>query len=451
MRTARQDSIRSSFLKHGRVIELTCRRSDLWWLSALARPTQRINSSRLRLVARHGYLGHMVGTEHTVARKHRPQDARILVGQRRHGLLPTDTFLQLHQPLADAVVAFGRAPHGRLGTLDQQGAQVVVATLGDAPEPGLAPGGVLAGHQAEPGAELARVGKLAEFAHAGDQSRRGGGANAQQRGRLARPRIGAYMGGNALVAACDLQIDVDPVQMRALQGQPCHAGDLVAGVLDHAGQHQAQRIGALGEDHSELGQQAADAVDQRRALFLEALAQTVHGQLALLLGRLDRHEAHVRATSGLADGSGIVGVVLASLARHAVGYDEVASDQPGIQAQYAQPAGHVVRTATSLHRHDTSVRQFGAPGKGPIHRHGLGQYDAALRIDRVHLADPLGQIHPYPRYRRPCNRLPLFRFRLNFRESILVPGHRLGTGEVPLYSFHRTSPGKSRSVGGLQR
>ena len=34
MRTAQQGSIRSSCLKHGRFIELTCCRSDLCWLSA---------------------------------------------------------------------------------------------------------------------------------------------------------------------------------------------------------------------------------------------------------------------------------------------------------------------------------------------------------------------------------------------------------------------------------
>ena len=35
--------------------------------------------------------------------KHRPQDARILVGQGHHGLVPSHPTLELRQPLADAV------------------------------------------------------------------------------------------------------------------------------------------------------------------------------------------------------------------------------------------------------------------------------------------------------------------------------------------------------------
>ena len=110
-------------------------------------------------------------------------------------------------------------------------------------------------------------------------------------------------------------IDVDPVQVGALQRQASDAGQLVAGVLEHLGQHRAQRLGALREHQAELGQQAADAVDQRGALFLEALAQSVHRQLALLLGGLDRHEAHVRPAGGLADRRGVVGVVLTAACR----------------------------------------------------------------------------------------------------------------------------------------
>jgi hypothetical protein len=55
----------------------------------------------------------------------------------------------LHQPQADAVGAFVRGHHRRFGALDQQGAQVVVAALGDAPQLGLAAGGVLAGLSAD--------------------------------------------------------------------------------------------------------------------------------------------------------------------------------------------------------------------------------------------------------------------------------------------------------------
>jgi hypothetical protein len=112
IRTASQAVIHSSCLQHGRVIEFTCRRSDLWWVSAIARPTRRINSYRLRLLPRRGYLGHIVGIERAIACEHRPQDARVLVGQRHHGFLPAHTFHQLHQPQADALAALITADLG---------------------------------------------------------------------------------------------------------------------------------------------------------------------------------------------------------------------------------------------------------------------------------------------------------------------------------------------------
>ena len=226
------------------------------------------------------------------------------------------------------------------------------------------------------------------------------------------------------------------MQLRALQRQAGHAGQLVAGVLEHVGQHGAQRLGALREHQAELGQQAADAVDQRGALFLVALAQAVHGELALLLGGLDRHEAHVRAAGGLADRGGVVGVVLAALAGHAVRRDEVAGDQPRVQPQQAQPARPVVCAAAGLHRHQAAGGQLGAPGEEAFRRHRLGQHHPARAVDRVHLDHALGQIHPYPRNRRSCNLRHDFPFplRLNFRNSILVPRYRHRTGEVPSYS-----------------
>ena len=50
------------------------------------------------------------------------------------------------------------------------------------------------------------------------------------------------------------------------------------------------------------------------ALFLEAFAQAVDAQHALLLNALDSYEAHLRAAGCLADGGGVVGVVLAAFA-----------------------------------------------------------------------------------------------------------------------------------------
>jgi hypothetical protein len=107
----------------------------------------------------------MLGVVVDSPRQHRPQNAGVLVGQRHQSLLLSDTVAQLQQPLRDAVIAIGRGQQSGLGALDQQGAQVVIAALGDATQPVFAAGGVLARHQSNPGAELACALELVHVAH----------------------------------------------------------------------------------------------------------------------------------------------------------------------------------------------------------------------------------------------------------------------------------------------
>jgi len=53
------------------------------------------------------------------------------------------------------------------------------------------------------------------------------------------------------------------------------------GILQQFAQHQAQGYGSIEHGHAELQQQAADAIDAGRAVFLEAFAQAVHAQQEL--------------------------------------------------------------------------------------------------------------------------------------------------------------------------
>ena len=108
--------------------------------------------------------------------------------------------------------------------------------------------------------------------------------------------------------------------------------------------------------------------------------------------RLHRHEAHVRAGCRLADRCGIGRTVLATLAGHAVGRDEVACNQPRIQPIAAQLACPVMRTAAGLQGHQAAGRQLRAPGRKLVSGQRLGNHHA--RIHRMHLDNPLSQIHP---------------------------------------------------------
>ena len=84
----------------------------------------------------------------------------------------------------------------------------------------------------------------------------------------------------------------------------------------------------LRKHDAELAQEATDAVDGGGALLDQALAHPVDTQPRLLVLALDRHEAHVRSLHGLADGLGVGGVVLASLAAHPIWCDELGCHQP---------------------------------------------------------------------------------------------------------------------------
>lgn len=126
----------------------------------------------------------------------------------------------------------------------------------------------------------------------------------------------------------------------------------------------------------------------------------MHRQVPLLVDGLDRHEAHLRPAGSFADGSGVVRIVLTALAGHAVRRDEVAGNEPHVNAQQAQSAPDMVRTAAGFHRDQAAGGQFGAPSEEAICRQRLGHDDAARPVDRVHLVQPLRQVDSDSRHRR---------------------------------------------------
>ena len=291
---------------------------------------------------RRGLDRDVVGVEASASGEHGPQDAGVFVGHGDYCLLPARALAQAKRPLRELVLPLMRRHHGRLRPLDEQGAQVLVPALGDVPEAGLAAAGVLLRHQPQPGAELPGVGELPEVAHAGHDGRGGDRTDAGQACDLHRLGVRLDVCGNALIAPGNVRLDLQPVQVRSLQGQSGEIVQLVGRVLDDIGQHFPQRLGTLREDQPERGQQPADAVDAGGALFLVALAQPVDAQQALLLDALDGHESHARARGSLADRGRVVGVVLTAAPLHAIRHDEVGRDQPGIEPEGLQLARPVM-------------------------------------------------------------------------------------------------------------
>ncbi len=200
--------------------------------------------------------------------------------------------------------------------------------------------------------------------------------------------------GDALVAPGDVLVELAPLALRALQHQPGQGVHLVAGVFEHIGQNGLQCGRALGKDQAELGQQATQAVDASGALGLEALAQAVHAQHALLLDALDRNEEHLRPSGGFTNGRGVVGVVLAAAALPAVGADQLRGDDACVQAQGHELARPVVRARAGLHGNDAAGGQLRAPGDELVAWQGARGDHMAGAIDGMHLDHALGQIDP---------------------------------------------------------
>jgi hypothetical protein len=197
---------------------------------------------------------------------------------------------------------------------------------------------------------------------------------------------------DALVAPGDVRVELTPLRLRALDHQARQRVHLMAGVLEHARQHPLQYFGPLCKHQPELRQQPANAVDARGALGLQAFAQSVHAQHALLLHRLHRHEAHRRPTSSLADGRRIVGVVLAGAALAAVRLDQLRRHQPRLQPQSLQPPRPMVSARADLHRHHAARGQASTPRQELLAQQRASAHHLACAVHRMHLNDSFGQV-----------------------------------------------------------
>jgi len=321
--------------------------------------------------------------------EHGPGHAGVLGCDGDYRLPVAASLLQLKRPDAEPVgLVLGRSQHGACAH-HQQAAQVGVTGLGDAPQAGLAARAVLAGHQAEPGGELAPAFEVAPVANHGDHGRGDGLADAAQAHELlgrvvvtARhlPDVGVVL-GDAFVQAGDLTEQVTDDEV-GVAGQ---VFEVTAGFAPHGGGLERQH-------DAELREQTTNAVERCGSCFDEPLAGAVHHQALLLLDALDGDEQHVRANHGFADRGGVGGVVLGAPPRQPIGCDELGRHQPhGVTVRREQPRP-VVRAGARFHPHDAG-RQRGDQFRqlGPRHARAF-ELRLAKLIDAVHGKNILGEI-----------------------------------------------------------
>lgn len=135
--------------------------------------------------------------------QHRPGQPRILRGDRHHGSPVAASFDQAACPSAEPVLLGAESGQDGAGAHDEQAVQVMVAGLGDAPQPRFAAAAVLPGNQFDPCGNLAAVGEFVAAAEAGEKRTGGGGANAGQLHETFAARVFACGLGDAAVVVGD--------------------------------------------------------------------------------------------------------------------------------------------------------------------------------------------------------------------------------------------------------
>ena len=122
-----------------------------------------------------------LGTIYLTPTQERPDDARIFIGHRHCGPIPTSPLKQAPHPLAPAIrFRLGPAERGP-GSMDQEGAQVPITPFTNAQQAGLPPGGILVGHQPQPGRKLTAIFKHTDITDGRKQRRRCQQPNARNR------------------------------------------------------------------------------------------------------------------------------------------------------------------------------------------------------------------------------------------------------------------------------
>ena len=86
-----------------------------------------------------------------------PEDAGLLRRQGDHRFVKPAPGLERRDPAAGGIGAMRELPHHRAGSVDQQGPQIHIPAFGDPAQPPGAAAGMLAGHQPQPGRQLAPV------------------------------------------------------------------------------------------------------------------------------------------------------------------------------------------------------------------------------------------------------------------------------------------------------
>lgn len=324
-----------------------------------------------------------------VMRQERPDRARVLVGQRHRRHVLVASRQQLGKPRIGIRFAFGCSQR-RPRAVDEQRAQVGIAALADAQKRRLAAGGVLPGHDAQPGRQLPAVLEVAGIPDRGRHRRGRERAETRNGRQLLAGRVLPMPQLDFGAQLADLAVEFPEVVEQARDEQAEVARQVVLAVLDDLGHPPQELADPLREGKAVFGQQPANLVGLRRARLDEALPGAMHAEDRLLLNVLDRHRRHVRPRHGFADRRGIRRVVLVALDE---GFYVLRCDQLHRVPERLQFPRPVVGAAAGFQA-DPAGRELREEGQHLRALQLLPQYRPSRVIRPMHLEHVLCQINP---------------------------------------------------------
>lgn len=180
-------------------------------------------------------------------------------------------------------------------------------------------------------------------------------------------------------------------------------------------------MNAEGDGEAVRREQSTELVGESGALADQGCARSMQRQDGLLLGGLDRGETHRGPGDGLADGHGVVGIVLVALAG---GRDESRCHEPHLVAERAQLAGPVMTGWARVHPDEHRRRKLSEELANTSPAPSLGQHRLLVLVDPEELEHVFPEVdtdshhvHLGPSVERSLNWRSYYPSRLRRREG----------------------------------
>ena len=272
--------------------------------------------------------------------------------------------------------------------MDQQGAQVAVATFADPADALLAATRLNAWRQSQPGGEVPGRLELLAVPHRSDKGRCRHRTHAWRGCKSLADLAGFMPGNNPSFDSIDALAQPIDVVEQATDRRSRLVGQQLRLQLVHTPPQLVHLPDAHANNKAELAKQAARGIDCGRPLPNQKGPDPVQDQDALLLEGLDRHEPHAWPTGGLADGLSVGCVGLVTLD---VGFHVLRWDQAHFVAKPNQLPRPMVSTRARLHG-DQAARLLGEEGYQRATSQLAPKHGVAGCINAMELKDGFGEV-----------------------------------------------------------